>query len=89
MGKVDRTFSDLCLWGSDAWAAETLGWPLAKFQRERKALEAEGFPTVDPVTGLTNKADVVAWSNRRRKFADRAIVEASDTTGGTINHDKA
>ena len=88
MSRHDRTFSDLCLWGSDAWCSESLGWPLAKFQRERKALEAENFPKVDPVTGLTCKADVVEWTNRRRKFADRAIVEASDTTGG-INHDNA
>lgn len=82
MGKVDRTFSEVSAYGSAAWCAETLGWPEARFKRERGDLEAQNFPRVDPVTGLTIKADVLAWISRRRKFSDRAIVEASDTTGG-------
>lgn len=84
--KHDRTFSDVSLYGSPAWCAETLGRPPDWFRRERAALETIGFPKVDPITGLTLKADVQAWISRRRKYADRAIVDVSEPRG--INHDK-
>lgn len=85
--KHDRTFSDLAQYGSPAWCAETLGRSSEWFRRERGALESIGFPRVDPVTGLTLKADVRAWISRRRRYADRASVEVSETGG--INHDRA
>lgn len=88
MSKIDRTFSEIAQYGSPSWCAETLGRSIDWFRKERPNLEALGFPKVDLVTGLTLKADVKEWISRRRKYADRAIVETSDTTGG-INHDNA
>ena len=88
MGKVDRTFSEVSAYGSVSWCAETLGRSTDWFRKERDTLESMGFPKVDLVTGLTLKADVQAWISRRRKYSDRAIVEASEDTIGGINYDK-
>lgn len=84
--KHDRTFEATSAYASAAWCAATLGQSLAWFRRERSGLEAIGFPKVDPICGLTMKADVQEWISRRRKYADRAIVEPSET--GRIHHDR-
>lgn len=86
--KHDRTFSDFSAYGSDAWCAETFGKPVEWFRKTRGELEAIGFPPKDAINGLTNKADVLAWISRRRRIADRAVVEASDDTTEGIHHDK-
>mgnify|MGYP000043273923 FL=1 len=86
--KHDRTFSDVSAFGSDAWCAATMGKSVEWFRKMRPTLEAIQFPPKDAITGLTIKADVEAWISRRRKLADRAIVETSDTTGGHIHHDR-
>lgn len=39
-------------------------------QAQPPELEREGFPKLDRLIGLTLKADVMAWINRRRTIAD-------------------
>lgn len=68
--KVDRTFDPLAAYGSLAWCAAALGKSTDWFRKNRTALEAEGFPKVCTIVGLTVKADVFAWITRRRRYSD-------------------
>ena len=82
----DPTFDALAMYGSSAWVAQRLGLTKDTFYRKRPALEAEGFPSRDKITGLYHKADVDAWIHRQRRIADRDTVQAS--AGKTeINYD--
>jgi hypothetical protein len=66
----DPTFSAVSRLGSTRWCAQALGMPLSTFRKQRPTLEAQsGFPRVDPVLGLTIKADVDAWIEKRREVA--------------------
>lgn len=84
---ADRTFDDTALYGSTLWTAHTLGLSKDSFFRRREALEAEGFPRRDRLTGLYLKADVIGWIERQRVIADRARVEPSK--GGGARYDLA
>lgn len=69
--KPDRTFEAICAYGSDGWCAARIGVSLDSFRRTvRKRLMLDGFPPKDPITGLTLKADVDAWLEKRRRVAD-------------------
>lgn len=75
MIEKDDTFDEDCRYGSRKWCAVVLGKSYDWFLRNTKALEADGFPPIDPLTDHRIKADVEAWINRRRRIADRVIVE--------------
>jgi hypothetical protein len=67
---TDRTFSAVSRLGSTRWCAEACGLTLGAFKKKRPLWEAQsGFPRVDPVLGLTIKADVDAWIEKRREVA--------------------
>lgn len=68
--KHDPSLSEVSAYGSATWCALTLGKSVDWFRKNRAALETDGFPRVDALTGLTIKADVHAWIARRRKVAD-------------------
>lgn len=72
---ADLTLTENSLYGSEAWCAQTFGKSLDWWRRNRAVLEADGFPSKDPLTKQTIKADVLAWINKRRRIEDRAIVE--------------
>lgn len=71
---TDQTFSEHSLFGSKKWVALSLGQSVDAFGKALPALEAEGFPPMDPVIKRWIKADVEAWVNRRRRIKDNAIV---------------
>ena len=69
--KLDRTFHDVSLYGSDHWCAATLGQSFGWFKKHVSNLEDGGFPKPDPILGQRIKADVEVWISRRRKFSDK------------------
>ena len=87
MTKQDRTFSEISAYGSNAWCALRLGRSLDWFRKERAKLEMAGFPPVDRITGLTQKADVDAWLEKRRRVADREERKVDETKQRGINYD--
>ncbi|WP_339113283.1 hypothetical protein [Thioclava sp. GXIMD2076] len=66
----DATFAPVSAYGSDQWVAATLGRRITWFRSHRDKLGREGFPKRDPLTGLTIKADVIAWIEKRRRVSD-------------------
>lgn len=61
-----------------AWVFHRLGLSESTFYKARPKLEAEGFPTVDPIVRRYLRADVETWiENRRRVQKDRDRVEGS------------
>ncbi|WP_339109234.1 hypothetical protein [Thioclava sp. GXIMD4216] len=72
----DPTFSVISAYGSDLWVASTLGRKIAWFRTNREKLGREGFPKRDPLTGLTIKADVMAWIEKRRRVSDGTVAPA-------------
>jgi hypothetical protein len=70
---TDLTMNPFAAYGSDAWCAERLGKSIFWFRQNRAKLEREGFPPKDALIGLTLKADVEAFLDRRRKVADAAV----------------
>lgn len=70
MNDPDRTFESAAAYGSNRWTATTLGVSLDTFFRKRQVLYNAGFPKPDSITNLYCKADVSAWIERRRKYAD-------------------
>jgi hypothetical protein len=70
---ADPTLNAFAAFASDRVCAERLGKSLAWFRVNRARLEREGFPAKDRLMGLTLKADVEAWLDRRRKVADAAV----------------
>jgi hypothetical protein len=66
----DPSLSDAAAYGSIQWCADTLGKTRDWFRKNRPALEADGFPRVDRLVGLTLKSDVHAWLARRRRVTD-------------------
>lgn len=88
MTKHDRTFAEACAYGSASWCAMRLGISIDRFRRSRPALERDnGFPPVDSINGLTQKADVEAWLRKRRRLADAATVAAPETPRREIRFD--
>lgn len=84
---TDQTISDISLYGSRRWVAETLGMKLSTFDNKRPVLEQQGFPLRDRVVGLYLKADVLAWVSRRRQLADR--MDASTDQGIEVKINEA
>jgi hypothetical protein len=78
--KHDLTFSDNSAYGSTAWCAQRLGKSVAWLRTHRSRLEREGFPRVDSIVGLVQKADVDAFLARRRKVADAVHQDAHHAT---------
>jgi len=68
---LDRTFSEVSAFGSEAWVATRFGRSTDWLRKTRRKLEAEGFPSPDPMIGLTLKADVDAWLSRRRRISEQ------------------
>lgn len=83
---TDPTMSPDAAYGSNQWCATSLGKSKDWFFRNRKVLEADGFPQRDPIIGLTLKADVHAWIAKRRRISDLAV--APFTTTGAQPHNK-
>lgn len=82
--KRDPTFDPICAYASDAWCAARIGVSLDRFRRTlRPKMERDGFPPKDPITGLTLKADMNAWLEKRRRVADpdHERLETSARTG--------
>jgi predicted DNA-binding transcriptional regulator AlpA len=63
--RADPTFSDLAAYGSAAWVAARLGLSLLAFNRKREALDRDGFPPRDRITGGWLKQDVDRWIAHR------------------------
>jgi hypothetical protein len=84
--KADITLAPAAAYGSDAWCAITLGRPLSWFKANRAKLEAEGFPKVDPLIGLSQKVDVDAWIVRRRQVSNDIVVETNHHTTTVKEH---
>ncbi len=82
--KVDPTFSGDAAYGSLRWCALRLGKSVDWLRGARPKLEREGFPQVDPLLGLTLKADVEAFLARRRRVADPVIAaqDSRDSNSG-------
>lgn len=78
--KHDHTFDEIAAYGSDRYCATVLGKSLDWFKKHRAELEADGFPKIDRLIGLTSKADVEAWLAGRRRLADRIEVRNSVDT---------
>jgi hypothetical protein len=70
---TDPTLNPFAAFGSDQWCADRLGKSLFWFRLHRGNLQREGFPPKDALIGLTMKADVEAFLDRRRKVADAAV----------------
>ena len=87
--KSDPTIEPYAAYGSARWCAMRLGVSLSKFQRTRPLFEVEGFPKVDPLVGLTLKADVDAFLAKRRRVADPdpAAHHGRETTSGVRYHE--
>lgn len=85
----DLTLSETSAYGSARWCAMRLGMSLSRFQRTRAMFEGEGFPRLDPLVGLTLKADVDAFLARRRRVADPdpAAHDSRETRSGVRYHD--
>lgn len=77
MTTTDATMNEVSAFGSTAWCAATLGKSVDWFRKNRNKLEGDGFPRVDPLIGLTMKADVEAWLARRRRLADHDVARMS------------
>lgn len=71
--KIDPTLSQDAAYGSLRWCAMRLGRSIDWLRDARPTLEREGFPRVDPLLGLTLKADVEAFLAKRRRVADPVI----------------
>lgn len=63
-------------WTDDDLARET-GYSKAWIQKNRKALEADGFPKKDPLLNRYIAADVLAWFDNRRKVRTESIYSGS------------
>lgn len=74
----DRSFHDLSLYGSAAWVATALGISTATFAKKRDALERDGFPKRDRLTGGWLKSDVRNWCQHRA-----TIPPVRDTVGAS------
>lgn len=87
MGKPanDRTFDAVAAYGSEHWIAARFGRTHEWLRRERRRLEAEGFPPRDPLTGYTLKDDVEAWLAKRRRVSDPAILQDIPDRFGGVN----
>lgn len=84
--KHDATFTAESLFGSEQWCAATLGRSTDWLTKNIGRLESEGFPKKDPIIGLRNKADVLEWVAKRRKFADTQGI-ARFTRPADMHHD--
>lgn len=80
--RPDITLEPISLYGSEKWAAATLGLTMPKFRCAMQSLHTAGFPRPDDITGHYIKADVTAWVNNRRKVSDRVKMDHSGTTDG-------
>lgn len=81
MSKHDLTMADTSAYGSKAWVAQRIGRSTGWLDRRRETLEAEGFPSVDPLVGLYLKADVETWIHRRRQKSDTVANHHATTEG--------
>jgi len=79
MSQHDPSLHPDARYGSRLWAAQRLGMSKDTFFKRRSALEAEGFPKIDPLTNLYVKDDVDAWIDRRRRISDDAKVSTPAT----------
>jgi len=70
---TDPTLNPFAAYASDRWCADRLGKSIFWLRQHRARLEREGFPPKDKLIGLTMKADVEAFLDRRRKVADAAV----------------
>ena len=61
----DRTFHPAAHYGSAAWVSTTLGMAKGTFDKKRDALERDGFPKRDRLTGGWLKRDVLNWCQHR------------------------
>ena len=77
--KIDPTFSADAAYGSMKWCAARLGRSVDWLRDSREKLEREGFPRIDPLLGLTLKADVEAFLARRRRVADPVSAAQHDS----------
>lgn len=77
--RIDPTFSADAAYGSLKWCASRLGRSVDWLRDARSRLEREGFPEVDPLLGLTLKADVEAFLARRRRVADPVSAAQHDS----------
>lgn len=87
--KIDPTFSADAAYGSLKWCASRLGRSVDWLREARGRLEREGFPEVDPLVGLTLKADVDAFLAKRRRVADPdpAAHHSRETKSGVRYHE--
>jgi len=86
MGKIDRTFAEISAYASDQWCSARVGMAYDRWRRAgRTMLENEGFPSRDPLTGMTLKADVDAWLEKRRRVADPALAQERSERTGRVN----
>lgn len=67
--KIDASFTADSHFGTEKWCAATLGRSYDWLAKNIEALERDGFPRKDPLIGLRNKADVLEWIAKRRKFS--------------------
>ncbi len=76
----DPSLSDAALYGSTLWVATRLGITKDTFFRKRRDLEAQGFPTRDPLTNLWHKESVDRWIAKRHRIADDAELRIEGST---------
>lgn len=76
----DPSLQDTALYGSTQWVANRLGLTKDAYFRKRRALEEQGFPTRDPLTGQFHKGDVDAWIAKRRRIVDDAQLRIEGST---------
>tara|TARA_R110000737_G_scaffold288712_1_gene295303 strand:+ start:903 stop:1163 length:261 start_codon:yes stop_codon:yes gene_type:complete len=72
---TDHSLKSVAAFGSARWVADRLGVTPPTFHSKRSNMEAEGFPTRDPILNMYIKADVDAWIKNRRKISDSDKVE--------------
>lgn len=84
---TDHTMSEISLFGSVNWAALRCGLSRDVFKKKRPAMENDGFPRPDKITGHYLKADVDAWINRRRQVSDRVAAASPGPSTEEFNLD--
>lgn len=79
--KIDASFTADSHFGTEKWCAATLGRSYDWLVKNIVMLERDGFPKKDPIIGLRNKADVLEWIAKRRKFTHTHGAQSSTTAG--------
>lgn len=59
---------------------EQVGWSKNWLQKNRRKLEADGFPKKDPLLKRYIAADVKAWLENRRQVREKELLSGDATT---------